>query len=46
MDKTQTLKLFSVMSLLIILFTPLDSQIWKLFLSLGIVLGLAWFVRI
>jgi len=44
MDK-KTLGALAVLSFAIILFMPLDSDYWKFFIVLGIILGISWGIK-
>ncbi len=43
MDKKSALGSLAMLSLMIILFTPKDSNLWVTFLILGVILGIGWF---
>ncbi|MBI2004241.1 hypothetical protein HYS72_02135 [Candidatus Pacearchaeota archaeon] len=45
MDKTEFFKSTSILFLIAILFSPTSSKIWILFLSIGLIFGVAWFFR-
>jgi len=37
--------MISILFFIVILFTPIDSEIWKFFLFLGIIFGVFWFIK-
>jgi hypothetical protein len=43
MDKKSALGFLAMLSLMIILFTPKDSNLWVTFLILGMLFGIFWF---
>lgn len=45
MNKSEIAGLLSLILLSAILFTPVNSDIWKYFLVAGIALGAVWFMK-
>ncbi|MFB6246822.1 MAG: hypothetical protein ABEI74_04500 [Candidatus Pacearchaeota archaeon] len=45
MGKKEILGGLTAISLMSILFTPTDSDVWRLFLVLGLSTGIAWFYK-
>ncbi|MFH1325705.1 MAG: hypothetical protein ABIH49_02975 [archaeon] len=44
MEKKNIAGLFSIISFAGVLFTPSDSNIWIIFLILGVLFGVVWFM--